>query len=61
MTSHGEAEISPYSGKDYTTVTFHPEFARFGMERFDQDILALMHKRVYDMAGLLPAVKTFLN
>lgn len=31
------------------------------MERFDDDIVALMRKRVYDMAGLLPAVKVFLD
>jgi DNA topoisomerase II len=42
-------------------VTFYPEFRRFQMERFDDDIVALMRKRVYDMAGLLPAVKVFLD
>jgi DNA topoisomerase-2 len=31
------------------------------MERFDDDIVALMRKRVYDMAGLLPTVKVFLD
>lgn len=31
------------------------------MERFDDDIVALMRKRVYDMAGLLPSVKVFLD
>jgi hypothetical protein len=31
MTMHGEAEISCYSGKDYTCVTFYPEFKRFSM------------------------------
>ena len=31
------------------------------MECFDDDIVALMKKRVYDMAGLMPRVKTFLN
>lgn len=61
MTSHGEAEIEPYSGKDYTAVAFYPEFSRFGMERFDDDIVSLMRKRVYDMAGLMPNVKVFLN
>lgn len=61
MTSHGEAEISGYSGKDYTTVTFYPEFSRFKMDAFDDDILSLMRKRVYDMAGLLPSVAVSLN
>ena len=42
-------------------MTFYPEFKRFGMEKFDNDIVALMKKRVYDMAGMLPCVKVFLN
>ncbi len=31
------------------------------MKEFDKDIVALLKKRVYDMAGLLPSVKVFLN
>lgn len=31
------------------------------MERFDDDIVSLMRKRVYDMAGLLPRVNVHLN
>jgi hypothetical protein len=31
------------------------------MKAFDEDIISLMQKRVYDMAGLLPSVKVFLN
>lgn len=31
------------------------------MEKFDSDIVSLMRKRVYDMAGLLPTVKVELN
>lgn len=61
MTIHGEAEISPYTGKDYTKVTFYPEFKRFGMNAFDDGIVSLMRKRVYDMAGLIPRVKVFLG
>lgn len=37
--------------KDYTRVTFSPDFARFGMQTFDEDHLALFRKRVYDIAG----------
>ena len=28
---------------------------------FDEDIMALMSKRVYDMAGMMPKVKVSLN
>ena len=31
------------------------------MQAFDNDIVALMRKRVYDMAGLFPCVRVFLN
>lgn len=61
MTSHGEAEVQGYSGKDFTSVTFYPEFTRFGMHNLNDDIVSLMRKRVYDMAGLLSNVKVYLN
>jgi len=61
MTIHDDPEISSYSGKDYTCVKFYPEFRRFGMQAFDNDIIALCNKRVYDMAGLLPKVRVSLN
>ncbi len=49
-------------GKDYTCITFKPDLKRFGMEKLDNDILSLMSKRVYDMAGVTPAaVKVKLN
>ena len=47
---------------DYTCITFKPDLRRFGMERLDDDIIALMTKRVYDLAGVTPAsVKVKLN
>jgi DNA topoisomerase-2 len=42
-------------------VTFYPDFGRFGMRAFDDDIVSLLNKRVFDMAGLLSTVKVFLN
>ena len=62
MTQKGEAAISAYAGADFTCVTFKPELQRFGMTHLDADIVSLMHKRVYDMAGVLGrGVKTWLN
>ena len=61
MTVHDEAEISKYIGNDFTSITFYPEFERFQMESLNSDIFELLSKRVYDMAGLLPKVKVFLN
>jgi hypothetical protein len=31
------------------------------MDRFDEDIVAIMTKRVYDMAGLMGSISVFLN
>ena len=51
------------SEKDYTCVTFEPDFEKFGMDHgLDQDILDLMIKRVYDMAGCTDSsVRVYLN
>lgn len=36
---------------DYTKITFSPDLERFKMERLDNDIVALLSKRAYDIAG----------
>ena len=36
---------------DYTRVTFVPDLSKFGVERLDEDMLALMRKRVWDIAA----------
>jgi DNA topoisomerase-2 len=49
-------------GEDYTCITFYPDLTRFGMERLDEDIISLLTKRVYDLAGVTPStVKVRLN
>ncbi|KAF7683272.1 DNA topoisomerase 2 [Astathelohania contejeani] len=53
--------VEKYTGKDYTQVTFRPDFKRFGMECLDSDILSLLKKRVYDLAGILAGVNVELN
>lgn len=37
----------------WTKVTFKPDLKMFNMKRFKDDIVALMKKRVVDMAGFL--------
>jgi len=56
----GEPIIEPYEGKDYTKVTFKPDFKRFNSNKLSADMISLMKRRVYDMAGLLK-VKVYLN
>lgn len=53
MTAKTEPAITAYSGPDYTCITFKPDLARFGMASLDEDIVDLLSKRVYDMAGVL--------
>jgi DNA topoisomerase-2 len=48
--------------KGFTCITFTPDLARFGMTCLDDDIVALMTKRVYDVAGVTnKTLKVFLN
>ena len=57
-------EISKGKEKaDFTRVSFVPDYARFGMpDGLDDDAVALLSKRVYDMAGVTDkSVKVTLN
>jgi DNA topoisomerase-2 len=56
-------KISSYSKKEeYTMITFKPDFQKFNMSNeLDDDIVALLKKRVYDLAGCVKNVKVFLN
>ncbi|CAL1161232.1 unnamed protein product, partial [Cladocopium goreaui] len=38
-------------GEDYTQVTFFPDFPRFGMKALEEDIVALMRRRAFDVAA----------
>ena len=62
MTKHKDAEIEKYEGEDFTRVTFEPDFKKFKMTELDSDIISLLKKRVYDVAGTSPSrIKVFLN
>lgn len=51
------------SSENWTCITFTPDLAKFGMERLEDDTVALMRKRVYDVAGCIGArgIKVHLN
>lgn len=52
----------PSDAFDYTQVTFEPDLKKFGMKKLDDDIVSLLKKRVYDLAGCTPSsVKIYLN
>eukprot|EP01132_Coremiostelium_polycephalum_P007836 gene7836-9650_t len=62
MRNKEEPKITSYSKvSDYTCITFFPELSRFGMTHFDEDLIALLNKRVYDVAGCNPSIKVYLN
>ncbi|XP_023226762.1 DNA topoisomerase 2-alpha-like isoform X2 [Centruroides sculpturatus] len=61
MSKTTEARIIPNKGEDFTCVTFSPDLSKFGMEVLDKDTVALMSRRVYDVAGSSRGVKVYLN
>ncbi|GMP98653.1 hypothetical protein CsSME_00046460 [Camellia sinensis var. sinensis] len=49
-------------GENWTKVTFKPDLAKFNMTHLEDDVVALMKKRVIDLAGCLgKTVKVELN
>jgi DNA topoisomerase-2 len=38
---------------NWTCITFQPDLAKFDMQELEDDVVALMRKRVYDVAGVL--------
>lgn len=60
----GKAEtekIVDYSGTDFTCITFSPDLKKFKMESLDDDFVALIKRRAYDMAGVCRGVSVQLN
>jgi len=57
MSTREEPKITDYKDKegDFTCVTFRPDLKIFKMDHLDEDIVSLMTKRVYDMAGTTPS------
>lgn len=51
MTKHTQPNVKSYTGPDTVIIKFKPDLKRFKTERFEEDLLALMKKRVYDIAA----------
>lgn len=47
--------------QEYTKITFKPDLKLFHMESIDKDLVSLLTRRVYDIAGCLRDVKVVLN
>ncbi|KAJ1898352.1 DNA topoisomerase 2, partial [Coemansia sp. IMI 209127] len=62
MKNIGKPKITKYGLKrEYTKITFKPDFEKFHMTHLDDDAIALITKRVYDLAGCIDGVKVSLN
>ena len=62
----GEPKIEAFSpdSYDFTEVSFEPDLSKFGMLKtgLDSDIVSLLQKRVYDLAGCTKNnVSVYLN
>eukprot|EP00041_Stephanoeca_diplocostata_P032247 m.1029066 g.1029066 ORF g.1029066 m.1029066 type:complete len:1509 (-) comp24112_c0_seq1:111-4637(-) len=58
---HGKYKIKEGNKADWTKITFKPDLEKFKMTELDDDIVALMTRRVYDIAGICTGVKVSLN
>ena len=62
MSTSNNAEVIFYSGSDFTCISWEADLARFGMTSMTKDIIALLKKRVFDLAGIFNSrVKVYLN
>src|SRR2546423_2709436 len=62
MTQTDKPKITSYSKKEeYIMITFAPDLEKFGMTELTDDVIALLSKRVHDIAGTVKDVKVFLN
>ncbi|KJH51305.1 DNA gyrase/topoisomerase IV, A subunit [Dictyocaulus viviparus] len=61
MTKDKDPQIVKATGDDYTKVTFKPDLRKFQMTELDDDIIGLMCRRAFDVAGSIKGVKVFLN
>ncbi|TPX65567.1 hypothetical protein SpCBS45565_g05063 [Spizellomyces sp. 'palustris'] len=54
-------KITKAANADFTRITFKPDLSKFGMTEMDNDLIAVLKRRVYDLAGVVPNAKVFLN
>ncbi|KAJ1954422.1 DNA topoisomerase 2, partial [Linderina pennispora] len=62
MKTINKPSITKYNNKsEYTKISFKPDFAKFNMTHLDDDTVALITRRVYDLAGTIPGIRVMLN
>ena len=60
MGATGKVSVTS-SRSDYTKVKFKPDLSKFKMTHLDKDIVSLMTRRAYDIAGCTKGVSVYLN
>ena len=63
LSEKSKAQITPYSGASgYVKITFIPDYKKFSLDNIDKNHIALIQKRIYDVAGISPSnVNVFFN
>lgn len=61
MTKTKEPKVKDTDRSDYTSIVFHPDLEKFKMEKLDKDMVSLLTKRAYDIAGCVKGVAVYLN
>ena len=61
MSKASEPLVKEQPGEEFTRVTFQPDLTRFGMEKLGPDMVAIISKRVFDIAASSRGVKVYLN
>ncbi|KAG8198803.1 hypothetical protein JTE90_007107 [Oedothorax gibbosus] len=61
MSKSEDPKITPFNSSDFTCITFYPDLAKFKMSILEKDIVAIMTRRAYDIAGCTRGIKVFLN
>lgn len=61
MSKTDPPKLGAPADEDFTCVTFSPDLQKFKMDKLDADIIGLMSRRAYDMAGTSRGVKVYLN
>ena len=62
MQKFTEPKITKSTAKPYTKITFKPDYERLGISGLTPDMVALIKKRVYDIAAVTDkSIKVKLN
>jgi DNA topoisomerase-2 len=61
MKDKTEPIIENVKNNSYTKIIFKPDFSKFNIYELSDDLINLMKKRVYDIAGINSNIKVYYN